>query len=50
MAVLYHVSLDESIYFDLDVKEIQEAFDKISEENEEKLFGQMLEVKIPDSS
>lgn len=37
MAVLYHMSLDESVDFDLDVKEIQEAIDKISEETEEKI-------------
>lgn len=37
MAVLYNMSLDELIDFDLDVKEIQEAIDKISEETEEKI-------------
>lgn len=37
MSVLYHVSLDELIDFDLDIKEIQEAIDKTDEEVEEKI-------------
>lgn len=37
MAVLYHVSLDELIDFDIDIKEIQEAIDKTSKEVEEKI-------------
>ena len=37
MAVLYHVSLDELIDFDINIKEIQEAIDKTSEEREEKI-------------
>lgn len=37
MAVLYHVSLDEQIDFDINIKEIQEAIDKTSEEREEKI-------------
>lgn len=37
MAVLYNMSLDELIDFDIDVKEIQEAIDKTSEETEEKI-------------
>lgn len=37
MAVLYSMSLDELIDFDLDIKEIQEAIDKTSEEAEEKI-------------
>lgn len=37
MAVLYHVSLDELIDFDIDMKEIQEAIDKTSAEVEEKI-------------
>lgn len=37
MSVLYHVSLDELIDFDLDIKEIQEAIDKTDEEIEEKI-------------
>lgn len=37
MAVLYNVSLDELIDFDIDIKEIQEAIDKTSEEKEEKI-------------
>ena len=37
MAVLYHVSLDELIDFDIDLKEIQDAIAKTSEEVEEKI-------------
>ena len=37
MAVLYNVSLDELIDFDIDIKEIQEIIDKTSEEIEEKI-------------
>lgn len=37
MAVLYHISLDELIDFNLDVREIQEAIEKTSEETEEKI-------------
>lgn len=37
MSVIYHVSLDELIDFDLDIKEIQEAIDKTDEEVEEKI-------------
>lgn len=37
MAVLYNVSLDELIDFDIDIKEIQEAIDRTSEEAEEKI-------------
>lgn len=37
MAVLYNMSLDELIDFDIDIKEIQETIDKISEETEEKI-------------
>lgn len=37
MAVLYNVSLDELIDFDIDIKEIQETIDKTSEEVEEKI-------------
>lgn len=37
MAVLYNVSLDELINFDIDIKEIQEAIDKTSQETEEKI-------------
>ena len=37
MAVLYHVSLDELIDFDLDFREIQEAIDRTSEEVEAKI-------------
>ncbi|PWL50409.1 MAG: XRE family transcriptional regulator [Clostridiales bacterium] len=37
MAVLYKVSLDELIDFDMDIKEIQEAIDKTRKETEEKV-------------
>ena len=37
MAVLYNVSLDELIDFDIDIKEIQEAIDRTSEAAEEKI-------------
>lgn len=37
MAVLYNMSLDELIDFDIDIKEIQETIDKTSEETEEKI-------------
>lgn len=37
MAVLYHVSLDELIDFDIDLKEIQETIDRTTEEAEEKI-------------
>lgn len=37
MALLYNLSLDELIDFDIDLNEIQEAIDKTSEELEEKI-------------
>ena len=37
MAVLYNLSLDELIDFDLDVREIQQAIERTSEEVEEKI-------------
>ena len=37
MSLLYHVSLDELIEFDMDVKEIQDIIDRTSEETEEKI-------------
>lgn len=37
MAVLYNMSLDELIDFDIDIKEIKEAIDKTSKEVEEKI-------------
>lgn len=37
MARLYHVSLDDLIEFDIEMKEIQEIIDKTSEETEEKI-------------
>lgn len=37
LALLYHLSLDELIDFDLDVQEIQEVIDKTSEEVQNKV-------------
>lgn len=37
MAVLYNISLDDLIDFEIDIKEIQEAIEKTSEETEEKI-------------
>lgn len=37
MAVLYHLSLDELIDFDIDEAKIKEAIDKTSEETEKKI-------------
>lgn len=37
MAVLYNMSLDELIDFDIDIREIQEVIDKTSEETEKKI-------------
>ena len=37
MAMLYQVSLDELITFDADIKEIQQAIERTSEETEEKI-------------
>lgn len=37
LAVLYHLSLDELIDFDVDVKEIQEVIDRTSEETQRKI-------------
>lgn len=37
MAVLYNVALDELIEFDIDVKEIEQAIERTSEELEEKI-------------
>lgn len=37
MAVLYNMSLDELIEFDMDIKEIQEVIDKTSEETTQKI-------------
>lgn len=37
LAVLYHLSLDELIDFDMDVKEVEEAIERTSEAVEEKI-------------
>ena len=37
MAMLYNISLDELIDFDIDMKEIQDAIDRTNEEAEEKI-------------
>lgn len=37
LSVLYHVTLDELIDFDLEVKEIEEAIDRTNEETQKKI-------------
>ena len=37
MAMLYNMSLDELIDFDIDIREIQEVIDKTNEKTEEKI-------------
>ena len=37
LAVLYHLTLDELIDFDLDQQEIEEAIDRISEEKQQRI-------------
>ena len=37
LAVLYHLSLDELIDFDVDVKEIEEVIQRTSEETQKKI-------------
>ena len=37
LSALYHVTLDELIDFDLEVKEIEEAIDRINEETQKKI-------------
>lgn len=37
MALLYNLSLDELIDFDIDIREIQEAIQRTSQETEEKI-------------
>ena len=41
MAVLYNVSLDELIDFDIDVREIQEVIGKTAKKRKKKSTGQM---------
>ena len=41
MAVLYNMSLDELIDFDIDIKEIQEMIEKASEETDEKIKSKL---------
>ena len=51
MAVLYNVSLDELIDFDIDIKEIQDTINRTSEEKEEKnQLDKCLGEKVPHSS
>lgn len=45
LAVLYHLSLDELIEFDVQITEIQEAIDNTSEETTKKSIGQRLGAK-----
>ena len=48
LAVLYHLSLDELIRFDADVKEIQEVIEKTSEETQRKIdWTKMWAKKYP---
>lgn len=48
LAVLYHLSLDELIRFDADVKEIQEVIEKTSEETQRKIdWTEMWAKKYP---
>ena len=37
LAVLYHLSLDELIDFDIEVKEIEEVVERTSEETQQKI-------------
>ena len=48
LAVLYHLSLDELIDFDVDVKEIEEVIQRTSEETQKKIdWTQMWAKKYP---
>lgn len=48
MAVLYHLSLDELIDFDADVKAIEEVIERTSEETQKKIdWNQMWAKKYP---
>ena len=45
---LYHLTLDELIDFDVELKEIEQAIDSISEEKQKKLIGWVFtEKSIP---
>ena len=45
---LYHLTLDELIDFDVELKEIEQAIDSISEEKQKKLIGRLFtEKSIP---
>lgn len=51
LAVLYHLSLDELIEFDIDIKEIEQAIDHTSEEKQKqidwtKLWGKKYPVLV----
>lgn len=45
LAVLYHLTLDELIDFDADVKEIEDMIEKTSEETQKKSTGQRYGAK-----
>lgn len=48
LAVLYHLSLDELIDFDVDVKEIEEVIERTSEETQKKIdWTKMWAQKYP---
>lgn len=48
LAVLYHLSLDELINFDVDVKEIEEVIERTSEETQKKIdWSRMWAKKYP---
>ncbi|MCI8609776.1 MAG: helix-turn-helix transcriptional regulator [Firmicutes bacterium] len=48
LAVLYHVTLDELVDFDIEVKEIQEVIQKTSEETQQKIdWTKMWAQKYP---
>ena len=48
LALLYHVTLDELVDFDLEVKEIQEVIEKTSQETQEKIdWTKMWAAKYP---
>ena len=49
MAQLYHVTLDELIDFDIDVKEIEQLIEKPARKHRRKLTGLPHGVKIPHS-
>ena len=48
LSVLYHITLDELVNFDIEVKEIEEAIEKTSEETQKKIdWTKMWSKKYP---